>query len=222
MRIRAVRSIIRAARRANYTLLRLEMYATGMTEPSDSDASSSENEDGARGSMASWKESENELKHILTRNATLKHQVEKEALALLRYSRALLLRPKGRAPHGTLPATVPCSDSCSCVQASADTLFSVIGQPLSFPPPVATGPAARGYSVLRRGERRWLKGTVKYLHLRTMRVDLGELLERLQMILLVWFNRNRLQNEHPCLVLCVRTRGPWINLDVERGPSRVR
>ncbi|TBU21464.1 hypothetical protein BD309DRAFT_929998 [Dichomitus squalens] len=148
-RIRAVRSMIRAASRANYTLLRLELYATGMSEPSNSDASSSENEEGAKGSITSWKDSENELKHILTRNATLKHQVEKEALALLRYSRPLLLRPKGRGPQSKLPVTTPCSDSCACVQSSADRLFSSIGQPLSLVPSATTGSEAVAFPFLK-------------------------------------------------------------------------
>ena len=70
LRIRAVRSIIRAVRRANYTLIRLEMLATGLNDSSDDSAasSSSEGEGEAKGSNQSWTDSEVELKRILARN----------------------------------------------------------------------------------------------------------------------------------------------------------
>ncbi|RPD63163.1 RNI-like protein [Lentinus tigrinus ALCF2SS1-6] len=133
LRIRAVRSIIRAARRANYSLLRLELFATGLNDPQDkSDVSSSDDEGEAKGSTRSWTDSETELKRILTRNSTLKHLVEKDALALLRYSRALLLRPKHRDsgfPHHSVLS--PCSESCVCA-ASTTPLISSIGQPIAL------------------------------------------------------------------------------------------
>ncbi|TFK90198.1 RNI-like protein [Polyporus arcularius HHB13444] len=133
LRIRAVRSIIRAARRTNYTLLRLELFATGLNDPQDqSDVSSSDDEGETKGSMRSWTDSEAELKRILTRNATLKHLVEKDALALLRYSRALLLRPKHRESESSHPVFSPCSESCACA-ASATSLISSIGQPVTLP-----------------------------------------------------------------------------------------
>ncbi|KAI1783310.1 hypothetical protein LXA43DRAFT_931483 [Ganoderma leucocontextum] len=139
LRIRAVRSIVRAVRRANYTLIRLEMHANGLTGLSDdSDSSSSENEDQAKGSITSWKDIEKELKQILTRNTVLKHQVEKEALVLLRHSRPLLLRSKGHDSHGTVPFT---TDSRWHMDSSAGSLFSAIGQPLALSPP--STPAAK-------------------------------------------------------------------------------
>ncbi|KAM5543498.1 hypothetical protein V8D89_002749 [Ganoderma adspersum] len=134
LRIRAVRSIVRAARRANYTLLRLEMHANGLTELSDdSDVSPSDNEDGAKGTVTSWKDIEKELKQILTRNAVLKHQVEKEAIVLLRHARPLLLRSKGHDSQAAVPLPSSRSDSRS--------VFSSIGQPLVLSPPAT--PAAK-------------------------------------------------------------------------------
>ena len=133
LRIRAVRSIVRAARRANYTLLRLEMHANGLTELSDdSDVSPSDNEDGAKGSITSWKDIEKELKQILTRNSVLKHQVEKEAIVLLRHARPLLLRSKGQTSQAAVPLPSSRSDSRS--------LFSSIGQPLVLSSPATPAP----------------------------------------------------------------------------------
>ena len=141
LRIRAVRSIIRAARRANYTLLRLEMFATGLSDPSNnSDASSSDDEGETKGSIKSWEDSDRELKRILTRNSTLVYLVEKEALSLLRYARPVLLRSKTRDGKPALPIVSPCSESCSCA-ASANSLLSSIGQPIAFSVSATSSPA---------------------------------------------------------------------------------
>ncbi|KAI0659846.1 RNI-like protein [Cubamyces menziesii] len=130
LRARAVGSIVRAIHRANYTLLRMELYAVGLTKsPDDSETSSPEDEENAQEHPLRWPDVENDLKRSLTRNSTLKRLVEKEALALLRYSRVLLLRPKARDVSQHPTPLSPCSESCSCVQLSANTLFSTIGQP---------------------------------------------------------------------------------------------
>ncbi|KAI8972872.1 RNI-like protein [Trametes punicea] len=139
LRVRGVASIVRAIHRANYTLLRMELYATGLsTQPDDSELSSEEEDSQAR--FVKWQDVENDLKRSLTRNLTLKHLVEKEALALLRYSRVLLLRPKARDASPLPPVVNPCSESCSCVQLSANSLFSSIGQPY----PLSTPPSSLG------------------------------------------------------------------------------
>ena len=84
------------------------MHANGLTEPDDgSDMSPSEEEEVAKGSPASWQECENELKRILTRNSTLKYHVEKEALALLRYARPLLVRPQCSVPTNDYSSADP-------------------------------------------------------------------------------------------------------------------
>ncbi|KAH9916966.1 uncharacterized protein BXZ73DRAFT_80934 [Epithele typhae] len=112
LRIRAVRSIIRALKHGNYTLLRLEMAANGLTDIDNSDTPPSEDDGGAKGSVVSWQECENELKRLMARNSTLKHHVEKDALSLLRHARPLLVRPKSRSMKDSL---TPCSDSCGGV-----------------------------------------------------------------------------------------------------------
>ncbi|KAI0821883.1 RNI-like protein [Trametes gibbosa] len=137
LRVRGVGSIVQAIRRANYTLLRMELYATGLSKhPDDSDFSAEEENTDVR--LVRWQEVETDLKRSLARNSILKYMVEKEALALLRFSRLLLLRPKARdaAPSATIVA--PCSESCSCVQISTNTLFSSIGEPY----PLSTIPSS--------------------------------------------------------------------------------
>ncbi|KAI0363160.1 RNI-like protein [Pilatotrama ljubarskyi] len=129
LRARGVWSIVRSIRHANYTLLRMELYATGLSRlPVDSDVSSSDEED-PNSHPPRWQDVESDLRRSLARNLTLKSLVEKEALALLRYSRVLLLRPKVRDAPSPLSTVSPCSESCSCVQMSTNTLFSSIGQP---------------------------------------------------------------------------------------------
>ena len=135
LHIRAIRSIVRAARRANYTLLRLEMHSNGLTEADGgSDVSPSDDEDGEKGTTTSWKDIERELKQILTRNTVLKHQVEKEALILLRHSRPILLRSRGHNSRDAVPLTILGSDSRSPLDTFPSSLFSAIGQPLTLSP----------------------------------------------------------------------------------------
>ncbi|KAI0628574.1 RNI-like protein [Trametes polyzona] len=140
LRVRGVWSIVRAIREANYTLQRMELYATGYSQPpNDSDTSTEEEDANIR--PARWQEVEADLKRSLTRNLTLKNIVEKEALTLLRYSRVLLLRPKSRDALPATPVVSPCSETCSCVQLSSNNLFSSIGQPYplsSIPSPPAS------------------------------------------------------------------------------------
>ncbi|CDO71093.1 hypothetical protein BN946_scf184844.g97 [Trametes cinnabarina] len=137
LRVRGVGSIVRAINRANYTLHRMELYATGLSSlPDDSEASSGE-EDDHRTRGLRWQDVENDLKRSLARNLTLKNVVEKEALTLLRYSRVLLLRPKARDIAPDAKPVSPCSESCSCTQLATNSLFATIGQPypLSTPSP---------------------------------------------------------------------------------------
>ncbi|KAH9852386.1 RNI-like protein [Lenzites betulinus] len=131
LRVRGVGSLVHAIRLANYTLLRMELYTTGLSkEPEDSDFSAGE--ESVDVFHGRWQDVETDLKRSLARNSTLKYMVEKEALALLRYSRLLLLRPKARDAAPSTAIVSPCSESCSCVQISANTLFSSIGEPYSL------------------------------------------------------------------------------------------
>ncbi|OCH86714.1 RNI-like protein [Obba rivulosa] len=112
--LRGVSSIIRAVHRRNFTLLKLEMYANSLSD------------------NAIQQDSERELKKVLMRNEHLKKATEREALALLRYSRAVLLRPRSWTLTPS-SAVVPCSDLCACARAHNDplsptsSLFSSIG-----------------------------------------------------------------------------------------------
>ncbi|KAI0761301.1 RNI-like protein [Trametes elegans] len=129
LRARAVRSIVRAIRQANFTLLRMELYAVGVSKHPDDSEFSSEDEEDSRVRLGTWQDVENDLKRSLTRNLTLKHLVEKDALTLLRYSRVLLLHPKGRDALPAPTAVSACSEFCSCAQLSTSSLFSAIGHP---------------------------------------------------------------------------------------------
>lgn len=152
--LRAVRSIVRAVHRRNFTLHKLELYtnalgdstANGSGADEDTNASASVTEEEGEGSgfatgrstMEIWQACENELKKVLLRNEQLKKATEREALALLRTARTVLLRSKGSAAPS--PSTY-CSDNCACSETvaillpiSPTTLFSSIGQPISVQP----------------------------------------------------------------------------------------
>ncbi|OJT05147.1 hypothetical protein TRAPUB_4073 [Trametes pubescens] len=137
LRVRGVWPIVRSIRYANYTLLRMELYATGLSNQPDESDLSSEEDSGQHSSR--WQDVETDLKRSLIRNSTLKNLVEREALALLRYSRLLLLRPKVRDASPATHIISPCSESCSCVQVSNTALFSSIGQP--YPLSVTPSPS---------------------------------------------------------------------------------
>ncbi|EMD35652.1 hypothetical protein CERSUDRAFT_106938 [Gelatoporia subvermispora B] len=137
--LRGVRSIVRAVHRHNFTLLKLEMYANSLSDnitPGSSETPASEEEEGAV--PAIWQDSERELKKVLLRNEHLKKATERDALTLLRYSRAVLLRPRSLTATPS-SAAVPCSEFCACARAHNDSLsptsslFSSIGAPLALP-----------------------------------------------------------------------------------------
>lgn len=97
---RAVRSIIRAIERNNFTLLMVEMYSNQLPQPpgNSDNTSEDENDEGAEdegereAGLDAWKESDKLLRRLLSRNAHLRRETETEAVQLLRYSRTLLLR----------------------------------------------------------------------------------------------------------------------------------
>ncbi|KAF7340240.1 RNI-like protein [Mycena venus] len=93
---RAVKSIIRAIERHNFTLL------TRMTM----------RETGGPASLDAWKASDAQIRRVLLRNAHLKRETEKEALQLLRYARPLLLSSSRHVP------STRCSD-CPCVEVQS-------------------------------------------------------------------------------------------------------
>ncbi|KAJ6569471.1 hypothetical protein B0H19DRAFT_1257114 [Mycena capillaripes] len=109
---RAVRSIIRAIERHNFSLLTIELYSNHLVGPVSSDNTSEEDDDeegGGPASLDAWKASDAQIRRVLLRNSHLKRETEKEALQLLRYARPLLLSSSGHAP------STRCSD-CSCIE----------------------------------------------------------------------------------------------------------
>lgn len=95
--LRGVRSIIEAIQRHNLSIPIVELHANQLS--------------GAHGgaylqyNLDAWKVSEALLSRILTRNRLLKHEIERQALRLLRYARPLLLQtslpplPPSSTPH---------------------------------------------------------------------------------------------------------------------------
>lgn len=137
--LRAVRAIIKAVHRRNFTLQKLELYANGLDGASgngDGSATSGEESEDTAGlsSTEIWKVCESELKRALMRNEHLKKATEREALALLRTARTVLLQPKRPAapPH---PASEHSQSALILAPSSRSTLFSSIGQPVSVQPP---------------------------------------------------------------------------------------
>ncbi|THV04704.1 hypothetical protein K435DRAFT_746465 [Dendrothele bispora CBS 962.96] len=103
---RGVRSIIRAIKKRNFTLLRVELLSNqiAFTPPNDPGSDNTEDEDDndveeRRISPDAWKSGETLLKVVLARNAHRKRKVEKQALKLLVYSRSLDL--KAELPHSS-------------------------------------------------------------------------------------------------------------------------
>ncbi|KAJ7102584.1 hypothetical protein B0H15DRAFT_339627 [Mycena belliarum] len=133
---RAVKAIIRAIERHNFSLLIVEIYANHAVGPVSSDNTSGDDddEDGVEGpaSLDAWKASEAHIRRVLLRNTHLKRETEKEALQLLRYARPLLLTSSGHAP------STRCTD-CSCAHPPG---------PRSGPADSdgAAAPAARGFA----------------------------------------------------------------------------
>ncbi|KAJ6573823.1 RNI-like protein [Mycena vulgaris] len=123
---RAVKSIIRAIERHNFSLLTVELYANHLVGPVSSDNTSEDDDDddvGGPASLDAWKASEAQIRRVLLRNAHLKRETEKEALQLLRYARPLLLTTSGHAP------STRCNDY-SCVDLpSPGNLDAVVEHP---------------------------------------------------------------------------------------------
>ncbi|KAK7031043.1 hypothetical protein VNI00_013833 [Paramarasmius palmivorus] len=116
---RGVRKIIGALENGNFTLLTLELHANQIAVATigGSDNTSDEDDDDSVG-PESWKLVETLLSRVVTRNKHLKQAVEKDALELLVYARAVLLRT-GRSPtRGTGAVAKPCSTSCTCIPVS--------------------------------------------------------------------------------------------------------
>ncbi|TRM62217.1 hypothetical protein BD626DRAFT_498506 [Schizophyllum amplum] len=88
---RAVQEIIRTVENHNYHLLTLELYSNNLAGGEDDRTGGSSVQDKA----PTWQSCELLLRRVLMRNAHLKREAEHDALRLLYYARALLLRSTG-------------------------------------------------------------------------------------------------------------------------------
>ncbi|KAL0575141.1 hypothetical protein V5O48_006818 [Marasmius crinis-equi] len=109
---RGVRKIVGTVEAGNFTLLSLELHANQLAGTQGSDVTSGDDDDEVVGAET-WRDGEALLKRVLTRNLHLKREVEREALELLVYSRATLLR-SGKGSQ-MAPTRQPCSESCTCI-----------------------------------------------------------------------------------------------------------
>ncbi|KZT69098.1 RNI-like protein [Daedalea quercina L-15889] len=110
--LRGARAIVRAIHRHNFTLAKLEMYANGLADvdPNFSgETSASDDDDALRAGGAFWQDSEKELARALQRNKLLREATEREAINLLRYARAVLLKPRNASVLSTSQALVLCT-----------------------------------------------------------------------------------------------------------------
>ncbi|KAF7306321.1 UvrD-like helicase ATP-binding domain-containing protein [Mycena indigotica] len=108
---RAIKAIVRAVERHNFTIVTLEMYSNqATTEPVNSDNTEDDEEDQDDGAgpssvgLDAWKANDASIRRVLLRNSHLKRVTEKDALCLLRYSRPLLLP---RQMPDAVPPTEP-------------------------------------------------------------------------------------------------------------------
>ncbi|EGO03842.1 hypothetical protein SERLA73DRAFT_158311 [Serpula lacrymans var. lacrymans S7.3] len=108
--LKGVRQIVQAIEKGNWGLTKVEMYANQLGELEETDENDIVPETPMSNRSAridaAWKETEVALRRVLLRNTHWKRQTEKEALSLLRYSRALLLRTKTPQPTPRGPTPV--------------------------------------------------------------------------------------------------------------------
>lgn len=94
--LRAIKSIIRAIRKCNYSLRSVEFYANRLESGETDSTNDDSDEDSTKENMRTWADCEALLKDILLRNIHLKREVNKQSVALLRCARPLLLHSKRR------------------------------------------------------------------------------------------------------------------------------
>jgi len=88
--IRGVEEIVSAVERHNWMLSKIDLFANWINDGDDADMGVNEGVPTAQ-RLRMWKTLEDRLKNVVTRNDLARRQTEREALALLRYSRAVLL-----------------------------------------------------------------------------------------------------------------------------------
>ncbi|KAF9007311.1 hypothetical protein BDZ89DRAFT_1168510 [Hymenopellis radicata] len=86
--LRGVSTLVKAIDTGNYSLINVELFSNHSATPDDVD-----DED-----IPDWKTTESLLGRVLGRNIHLRQHTAKEALQLLRHSRAAILHPSSRFP----------------------------------------------------------------------------------------------------------------------------
>lgn len=137
--IRGGRGIVRALQRHNFTLTKLEMYANGIVDADASSETTGSDDDGT-GTMM-WADKQKELDRLLTRNMHLKRATGREALSLLQYARAVLLRPRNDGTGTGVSACMALVPSRSPIPM--DSLLSAIAAPYVLSPPEPAFPFQR-------------------------------------------------------------------------------
>ena len=97
--VNGVYEVIYAIQAGNRSLVKVELYANQIAHteiPNHNSPFQQTTQLPSSETQLSWKDAERDLRVVLLQNAHLKRQIEKEALSLLRYSRALIFR--SRAP----------------------------------------------------------------------------------------------------------------------------
>lgn len=100
--------IVRWIERANFNILNLEMYGvrTHTHQDGQSDSSEGNSSNSSSAPRSTTVRFEADLLYTLTRNEILQRSTHAAAFQLLRYSRALLLKPRGANEHEATRTTV--------------------------------------------------------------------------------------------------------------------
>lgn len=106
--VRGASKIVRRIKQANFNIVNLEMYGVrthiqqaGQGDPSEGDSGDSSSAPRSHSSAIRFEE---DLRYTLTRNEVLQRSTHTAAFLLLRYSRTLLLKPRGENEHESIRA----------------------------------------------------------------------------------------------------------------------
>jgi hypothetical protein len=102
--LRCDRSIIDAIRQHNHSIPIVELHANQLPAGASDDDDETHSVSHWQRNFDAWKVSEALLSRILARNRLLKHETERQALRLLRYSRPFLLHT---LPAPVVPSSTP-------------------------------------------------------------------------------------------------------------------
>lgn len=89
--VRGASKVVRRIKQANFNITNLEMYGVRTHQGGQDDSSGEGSSSSSSGTIIRFEE---DLRHSLTRNELLQRHTHAAAFRLLRYSRALLLKPR--------------------------------------------------------------------------------------------------------------------------------